>query len=56
MIAVAVWYLAAGLACLAFAGGAHALSPWAMGVPFLVGQLLAALVLKQSFGGGDGET
>src|SRR5262245_31804713 len=55
MIAVAVWYLATGLACLAFANGAHALSPWAMGVPFLVGQLLAAFVLKRSFGGDDGE-
>ena len=55
MIAVAVWYLAAGLTCLTFASGAHALSPWAMGVPFLVGQALAAFVLKQSFGGGDGE-
>lgn len=55
MVAVAVWYLAAGLACLAVGSGAHALSPWAMGVPFLAGQMLAALVLKQSFGGGDGE-
>ncbi|MEA2989915.1 MAG: hypothetical protein QOG83_2626 [Alphaproteobacteria bacterium] len=55
MVAVAIWYLATGLACLALADGAHALSPWAMGVPFFVGQMLAALLLKRSFGGGDGE-
>ncbi len=55
MIAVAIWYLVTGLACLVFASGAHALSPWAMGVPFLVGQMLAAFVLMRSFGGGDGE-
>ncbi|MGF1625827.1 MAG: hypothetical protein ACFCVH_13170 [Alphaproteobacteria bacterium] len=39
---VGIWYLGAGLACLAFAKGGLALSPWAMGVPFGVGQLLAA--------------
>jgi hypothetical protein len=55
MIAVAIWYLATGLACLALAAGEYMLSPWAMGVPFFVGQLLAAFLLKRSFGGGDGE-
>jgi hypothetical protein len=55
MISVAIWYLAAGLACLALANGADALSPWAMGLPFLVGQMLAAFLLKRNFGGGDGE-
>jgi hypothetical protein len=43
--AVAVFYLAAGCACLALARGEHALSPWAMAVPFGAGQLLAAAVL-----------
>jgi hypothetical protein len=56
MIAVAVWYLGAGLACLALSNGANALSPWAMGIPFCGGQLLAAVLLKQSFGAGDGES
>jgi hypothetical protein len=42
---VAVFYLAAGLTCLALARGEAALSPWAMGVPFGVGQWLAAGVL-----------
>jgi hypothetical protein len=42
---VAVFYLAAGLATLALARGEHAFSPWAMGVPFGFGQLLASAVL-----------
>lgn len=45
MFAVGVWYLAAGLTCLAVGSGAWALSPWTMGVPFGVGQLLVATVL-----------
>jgi hypothetical protein len=39
------FYLAAGLVCLAIAGGEAALSPWAMGLPFGAGQLLTASVL-----------
>jgi hypothetical protein len=42
---VALYYLVAGLACLALAQGESALSPWAMGIPFGGGQLLAAAVL-----------
>ena len=45
MFAVGVWYLAAGLLCLAL-GSQAALSPWAMAVPFGVGQLLVAAVLQ----------
>ena len=45
---VAVFYLATGLACLALARGEFALSPWAMGLPFGVGQLLAAAVLYRT--------
>jgi hypothetical protein len=45
MIAVGTWYLAAGLMCLSL-GDQRALSPWAMGVPFGVGQLLVAAVLQ----------
>jgi hypothetical protein len=56
MFAVGVWYLTTGLACLAFASGAGAFSPWAMGVPYGVGQLLsAALVLQHSAEEEDGE-
>jgi hypothetical protein len=48
MFAVGVWYLAAGLTSLAFASEAHAFSPWAMAVPFGLGQLLMAAVLYWS--------
>ena len=44
MIAAGIWYLLTGLGCLALAGD-RALSPWAMGLPFGVGQLLVAMVL-----------
>ena len=49
MFAVGAWYLAAGLVCLLLASGHHALSPWAMGIPFGVGQLLIAAVLRYGF-------
>jgi len=48
LVMVGVWYLACGLACLALAQGPLALSPWSMGVPFGVGQLLVAAVLRLS--------
>ena len=48
VLAVAVWYLLAGLVCLAWSAGTRTLSPWAMGVPFGVGQILAAAVLRWS--------
>jgi len=51
MFAVGLWYLAAGLACLAIESLSRSLSPWAMGIPFGVGQLLVASVLQ--FGYGD---
>jgi hypothetical protein len=50
-----VWYLASGLACLATAGGDHAFSPWAMGLPFGIGQMLIALIVHRQGGGADGE-
>jgi hypothetical protein len=55
MFAAAVWYLVAGLASLAFANGAHAFSPFAMAVPFGVGQLYMAVVLYRSIGVQDAE-
>src|SRR6202050_1307564 len=44
MFAVGAWYLTAGLTCLATADGT--VSPWSMGVPFGIGQLLVAAVLQ----------
>lgn len=46
MFAVGVWYLAAGLASIAIEGPQRMLSPWAMGIPFGVGQLAVAAVLR----------
>ena len=50
MYAVGVWYLAAGLMSLAFASDANAFSPWAMALPFGVGQFLMAAILYWSAG------
>jgi hypothetical protein len=44
MIAAGAWYLLTGLACIAL-GDTRALSPWAMGIPYGVGQLLVATIL-----------
>jgi hypothetical protein len=47
IFAVGIWYLIAGLACLVFAQGERAFSPWAMGLPYGVGQLLVAAILQR---------
>lgn len=44
MIAAGAWYLLTGLLCISL-GDARAFSPWAMGVPYGVGQMLVAAVL-----------
>ncbi len=44
-VMVGVYYLVAGVTCLAVATDVHALSPWAMAGTFGVGQLLTAFVL-----------
>lgn len=44
--AVGVWYLAAGLVYLSLGQGEWSLSPWSMGIPFGVGQILVAAVLQ----------
>ena len=49
IFAVGVWYLAAGLYCLAAGGPDRPPSPWAMGIPFGIGQLLVAAVLQFGF-------
>ncbi len=55
VFAVAVWYLATGLASLAFANGAQAFSPWAMALPFGAGQVLMAAILYRSVGANRAE-
>jgi hypothetical protein len=44
MLSAGVWYLFTGMGCITLAGN-RALSPWAMGIPYCVGQLLVAGVL-----------
>src|SRR5262245_13601350 len=56
MFATGVWYLAAGLTSLALAKEAHAFSPWAMGGPFRIGQLLMAGILACNTGTSDVES
>ena len=46
MFAVGVWFVATGALCLTTGTGERALAPWEMGIPFGVGQLLIAAVLK----------
>jgi hypothetical protein len=50
ILLVGAWYLATGACCLGLARGAHALSPWAMGLPFGLGQLMIAAILQLSHG------
>jgi hypothetical protein len=47
--AVGVWYLVCGLATLVLQSGSQALLPWTMGVPFGVGQLLVAAIMRYGF-------
>ena len=49
------WYVAAGVVVLALSSQTQALSPWAMGLPFVIGQLLLAAILHFAFGAADGE-
>ena len=48
VFAVAAWYLIAGLICLSWAATDRTLSPWMMGLPFGIGQVLAAAILQWS--------
>ncbi len=52
-VVIGIWYLGAGLACLALTDDTNALSPWMMGVPFGIGQLLAAILIRL-YGPGQG--
>lgn len=49
------WYVAAGVLVLALSCQTQTLSPWAMGLPFVVGQLLLAAILHLAFGAVDDE-
>ena len=47
------WYFVAGASVLMLAGQTRMLSPWAMGVPFGVGQFLLAAIIHVAFEGDD---
>lgn len=45
-VVVGIWYLVAGLTCLSLQSDSKSFSPWSMGIPFGIGQLLVAAVLQ----------
>ena len=49
------WYFLAGATVLIVSCQSRALSPWAMGIPFGIGQLLMAGLLHSALGGDDGK-
>jgi hypothetical protein len=49
------WYFVAGFTVLLLASQSHALSPWTMGMPFVLGQLLLAALLHFASGETDDE-
>ena len=49
------WYVAAGVVVLALSSQTQTLSPWTMGLPFVIGQLLLAAILHFAFGDIDDE-
>ena len=44
------WYFVAGFAVVMLASQSHTLSPWTMGLPFVIGQLLMAALLHFASG------
>jgi hypothetical protein len=49
------WYFVSGFVVLLLASHSHALSPWTMGLPFVVGQALMATILYFASGESDAE-
>jgi hypothetical protein len=49
------WYFVAGFGSLLLASESHALSPWTMGMPFVIGQFLIAALLRFAPGVADDE-
>jgi len=49
------WYFIAGFVVLLIASHSHALSPWTMGLPFVIGQLLMATIIYFASGESDAE-
>jgi hypothetical protein len=49
------WYFVAGFTVLLVASQSHALSPWTMGLPFVIGQSLMATIIYFASGETDAE-
>ena len=49
------WYFVSGFAVVMLASQSHTLSPWTMGLPFVIGQLLMAALLYFASGENDVE-
>jgi hypothetical protein len=49
------WYFVAGFTTLLIASQSHALSPWTMGLPFVIGQSLMATIIYFASGETDAE-
>lgn len=49
------WYFIAGFVVLVIASHSHVLSPWTMGLPFVIGQLLMATIIHFASGESDAE-
>ena len=47
------WYLVAGVGVLMLSSAHHTFSPWSMGAPFAIGQLLMAAILRLASGESD---
>lgn len=56
MFLVGMWYLATGLICIAVGREDASFSPWLMGIPFGIGQLLVAAVLQFGYRDGHEQT
>jgi hypothetical protein len=49
------WYFVSGFLVVVIASQTHTLSPWTMGLPFLIGQSLMAAILHVASGDHDVE-
>lgn len=49
------WYFVTGFTTLLVGSASHTLSPWTMGIPFVIGQWLMAAILHFATGGIDAE-
>jgi hypothetical protein len=55
IVFVGAWYFVAGFLMLVVGSHNHVLSPWTMGLPFVIGQLLMAMILFLASGEDDVE-